>query len=224
VDDSPVILRRFRNIALLIPFVYVLYATMIAWDFEMTMMPGWHSSTYAPYHFVSNFHAFLAFFALFLFFLQRSGKLTIDIPPYVLNYLAQMMLGFTILWTYFWFTQYLIMWYGRLPEEIGRYNNMMLYNLAPVWWTFFTLKFVVPFVTFATYTPNRHNPVIICMVATGILVGTWLERFTWISGSVATKQYHLPMSGLFDIIITAVVLGASWFAVRWSLTRYGLLR
>ena len=62
--------RRYRNIALLIPFVYFAYGSMVAWDFEMTMMPGWHSASYAPYFFQSNFHMFLGFFTVFLFFLN----------------------------------------------------------------------------------------------------------------------------------------------------------
>jgi len=56
VDPSPEAQWRFRNIALLIPFAYVLYGTMVAWDFEMTQIPSWHSAIYAMYHFISNFH------------------------------------------------------------------------------------------------------------------------------------------------------------------------
>jgi len=224
VDNTPAVHRRFRNVALLIPFVYVLYGTMIAWDFEMTMMPNWHSASYGAYHFVSNFHFFLAFFALFLFFLNRSGKLAKPFKPFVFNYMAQLMLGFTILWTYFYFTQYIIMWYGRLPEEMGRYDQMMLNDLAPIWWTFLALKFIIPFVTFAVWTPNRHNPVVIIMVASCIVVGTWLERFTWISGSIETEHYHIPMTSGFDIIVTIAVIAVSWFAVKLSLNKYGIVK
>jgi hypothetical protein len=222
VDDSPVVYRRFRNVALLIPFAYVLYGTMVAWDFEMTMIPGWHSPSYGVYHFVSNFHAFLAFFAVFLFMLNRSGKLQKPFEDKIFNYLAQMLLAFTILWTYFFFTQYLIMWYGRLPEEITRFSSMMS-GLAPIWWTFFTLKFLIPFVTFATFTPNRHNPPLIVTVAAGIVVGTWLERYTWISGSVDQKFYHTPMTAGFDILVTVALVAVCYYAVRWSLRRYGLI-
>lgn len=223
IDSSPRVQRTFRNIALLIPFAYVPYATMVAWDFEMTMLPGWHSASYGAYHFVSNFGAFLGFFALFLFFLGRSGKLTKPLPEYVLNYLAQFMFAFTILWTYLFFTQYLIMWYGRLPEEMGRYDSMMYQGYGPLWWTFFTLKFIIPFTTFL-FTANRHNPVVIATIGAGILLGTWLERYTWISGSVDSKFFHMPMTAFFDIAVTAAVFLIAWLAVRWSLHRYGLVR
>lgn len=222
--DSYEVHRKFRNIALVIPGVYVCYGTMVAWDFEMTMIPGWHSASYGVYQFVSMFHAFLAFFAIMLFFLKRSGKMNRPIEPFVFNFLAQMMLAFTILWTYFYFTQYLIMWYGRLPEEMNRFHAMMQNDLAPIWWVFLVLKFMIPFVTFATWTANRHNPYVIVMVATGLLIGTWLERYTWISGSVDPKYYHIPMTSIMDIIVTVVVAAAGYVSVKWALNRYGLIR
>ncbi len=219
---TPEAKRRFRNFALLIPFFYFSYGSMVAWDFEMTMLPNWHSASYGAYHFQSNFHMFLAFFTIFLFYLNRSGKLVEGFQHYIFNFMAQFMLAMTILWTYLYFTQYLIMWYGRLPEEMGRYFNMMG-EMGGLWWLFLTLKFVIPFCTLAI-TPNRHNPPVIVMVAFSILIGTWIERYTWISGAVDPQYYHTPMSSIGDIVVTVVVFAASWFAIKWSLTRYGLIR
>ena len=216
--------RKFRNIALVVPGFYVLYGTMVAWDFEMTMMPGWHSASYGVYQFVSMFQCFLAFFAIMLYVLYSSGKMTNPIKPYVFNYLAQMMLGFTILWTYFYFTQYLIMWYGRLPEEMDRFHAMMQNDLAPLWWTFLILKFFIPFLTYAVWTPNRHNPKVIVTVATCIFVGTWIERYTWLSGSGDPEFYHLPMTSIFDIAVTVVVFAAMFGTIKWTLNRYGLIK
>jgi hypothetical protein len=223
IDSSHAAQRRFRNIALLIPFVYFIYGSMVAWDFEMTQMPGWHSASYGAYHFQSNFHMFLAFFTIFLFFIHRSGRLTAPFQDYIFNYMAQFMLAMTILWTYLYFTQYLIMWYGRLPEEMHRYNSMMLEGFGPLWWTFLTFKFIIPFCTLAI-TPNRHNPAVITLVACFIVVGTWIERYTWIAGSVDSQYYHMPMSSMFDIVVTLTVFGAGWWAVQRALQKYGLVR
>jgi len=223
IDSSYAAQRRFRNIALLIPFAYFLYGTMVAWDFEMTQVPGWHSASYGAYHFQSNFHMFLAFFTVFLFFMHRSGKLAKAFESYIFNFMAQFMLAMTILYTYLYFTQYLIMWYGRLPYDMDRYHSMMLEGFGPLWWTFLTLKFIIPFTTLAI-TPNRHNPVIITMVACSIVLGTWIERYTWIAGSVDSQYYHMPMTGMFDIVVTVAVIVVSWFAVKWALNRYGLVR
>lgn len=223
VDPSYKVQRRFRNLALMIPVFYVLYGTMVAWDFEMTQVAGWHSASYGFYHFQSNFHMFLAFFTIVLFFLRRSGSLVKPVEEHILNYMAQYMLGMTILWTYLYFTQYLIMWYGRLPIDMGRYDQMMHEGFGPLWWTFLTMKFIIPFVTLAI-TPNRHNPYTIVFVAFSIVIGTWLERYTWIAGSGDSAFYHIPMTHILDIGLTAIVGGTAFFIVRWAMRRYGIIR
>ena len=49
-DNAPyAVKRKFRNIALLIPGFYVCYGSMVAWDFEMIMIPGWYSVSYGVY-------------------------------------------------------------------------------------------------------------------------------------------------------------------------------
>ncbi|MEJ2652587.1 MAG: hypothetical protein P8173_12540 [Gammaproteobacteria bacterium] len=223
VDKSYAVQRRFRNIALLIPFVYVLYGTMVAWDFEMTQFPGWRSDSYGFYFFQSNFHMFLGFFSVVLYFLIRSGKLAKEMPAHIMNYMAQFMLGMTILWTDLYFTQYLIMGYGRLPEVMNRYWYMMYHALGPLWWTFLALKFVIPFCTLAI-TPNRHNPAVIAFVGGSIVIGTWIERYTWIAGSVAPKYYHIPMTSVVDVLFTVGIAVVAYIAVKWSMTRQGLIR
>jgi hypothetical protein len=86
------------------------------------------------------------------------------------------------------------------------------------------LKFLIPFITFATWTPNRHNPKVIITVATSIVVGTWIERYTWLSGSVDPEHYHMPMTSIFDIVVTVIVFGAAFGIVKWTLNRYGLIK
>jgi len=214
--------RRFRNIALAIPFVYFLYGTMVAWDFEMTQIPGWRSASYGAYHFQSNFHMFLAFFTIFIYVMGKKEALSKPLSGHISNFMAQFMLAMTILWTYLYFTQYLIMWYGRLPEEMDRYDSMMLEGFGPLWWLFLTLKFIVPFTTLAI-TSNRHNPAIVGLVATSIFVGSWIERYTWIAGSVDSEYYHVPMTSMFDIVVTVAIAGVCFLAMKYTLTRFKLI-
>ena len=55
-------------------------------------------------------------------------------------------------------------------------------------------------------------------------MGTWLERYTWISGSVNHEFYHIPMTSISDILVTAVIIFSGYVLVKWALTRYGLVR
>lgn len=214
---------RFNRLAIIMPFAYVIYGTMIAWDFEMTLQPGWHSASYGAYQFQSAFHGFLGFFAMMLYFLDRSDRLTRQFEPKIFNYMAQFILAMSILWVYFYYTQYLVMWYGRLPNDMERYWRMIDEGYLLIGVVFLVLKFVLPFVVFL-FKRNRHSPFTIMLIGFSVILGTWIERYVWISGSVASDLYHIPLSATFDVAVTMIVMGASWLAVGWALRNWWLVR
>jgi hypothetical protein len=213
--------ERFKMTANFVPVAHVLYGTMVAWDFEMTMLPSWESSVYGMYHFVSNFGMFLSTLVALGYVLSRRGRLRDPWPDIQYNYLAQLMLGFTILWTYLFFAQYLTIWYGNLPHERNRIENMVNGDYSVLWWTFFTMKFLIPF-CFLVFTYFRHSPVSIFRIALVIMIGTWIERFTWIAGSVqsgAFERAHMPFTSPFDVVVTIVVIAVATVLVRRALGR-----
>jgi hypothetical protein len=214
-EDSP------STLAILIPFAHVLFATMVAWDFEMTLLPGWESSIYGIYHFVSCFGLFLAISVLFLYFLDRKKKFIHSLPQYLYNNFAQMMLAFSILWVYTFFAQYLIIWYGNLPEETGRLYQIQYGEYQVFFWGFFILKFVIPF-SILVFPYSRYAPKIIAGVACSIALGTWIERYTWIAG-VQVNDYF-PMTSLFDMVVTILVFGLGIFLFMKSLRRNKIIK
>src|SRR6202142_1620237 len=211
----------FRNIALLIPFAHVLFCTMVAWDFEMTLEPGWSSSIYAMYHFVSSFGMMLCVMALALMLLMRTQALVSPPGEHILNYLAQLMLAFTILWIYTFFAQYLIIWYANLPDETGRLFHNQNGPFSRLFWLFFILKFVIPFpILVIPYA--RQTRWVIAVVAVSIITGYWIEQYPWIAGTVADSP--APMFSAFSILTSVVIFVAAFFLVRGAMRRYGLIK
>jgi hypothetical protein len=213
--------RTFRNIALLIPFAHVLFCSMIAWDFEMTLQPGWSSSIYAMYHFVSSFGMFLSVLMLTVILLVGRQALTAPPGEYIFNFLAQLMLAFTILWIYTFFAQYLIIWYANLPDETGRLFRIQNGPFSTLFWLFLILKFVVPFpILIIPY--SRHTRWVMALVAVSIIVGYWIERYTWIAGTTVDSPW--PMFSPFAILTSLVVFTSAFFLVRGAMKKYGLLK
>jgi hypothetical protein len=208
----------FRNIALLIPFAHVLFCTMVAWDFEMTLTPGWASAIYAMYHFVSSFGMVLSVLALTVILLRH--KMVSPPGTYVINYLAQLMLAFTILWVYTFFAQYLIIWYANLPDETGRLFHNQDGPFGRLFWLFFILKFVIPFPVLV-FPQSRITRGVIAFVALSIITGWWLERFVWIAGSAAESPW--PMFSPFAIVVSIIILTTAGFIVRGAMRKYGIL-
>jgi hypothetical protein len=210
---------RFHRIACWVPYVYVLYGTMVAWDFEMTMVPSWESAIYGMQHFVSNFGMFLAFLVIWIFVLNSRNKLLRPVEPYVYNYIAQMLLAFTLLWVYTFFAQYLTIWYGNLPYERNRIDGMQNGDYTFIFWAMFVLKFVIPF-SALTMPYTRHNIGATAAVATCIITGTLFERYVWIAGINGTGAYPI----LAAIVISGVVATIGFLLVRTRMQRVQLIK
>lgn len=218
-ERSPEDAARFHNIACWIPYVFVLYGTMVAWDFEMTLIASWHSAIYGMQHFISNFGMFLAFLVIWIYTLNTRDKLVRQVEDYVYNYLAQMMFAFTLLWVYTFFAQYLTIWYGNLPGEADRVMGMQDGDYTVLWWSMFALKFIIPFSVLAMRV-SRHSPPTILTVATCIIVGTLFERYTWISGVNGTGT----MPVLAALVVSAAVAAAGFLLVRRRMRRNHLIK
>jgi hypothetical protein len=103
---------------------------------------------------------------------------------------------------------------------------MVTGDYSPLWWTFLALKFVIPFVLLV-FTYFRHSPVSVFRIAIIIIIGTWLERFTWIAGSVPTGDFEhaqMPFSHAFDVVVTIAVALTGWILVRRALARNEVTR
>jgi hypothetical protein len=218
IKIQPVSTLSASQARLLIPFAHVLFCTMVAWDFEMTLTPGWQSAIFAMYHFVSSFGMVLSVLALTVMLLTH--RLVSPPGPYVINYLAQMMLAFTILWIYTFFAQYLIIWYANLPDETGRLFRNQNGPFGSLFWLFFILKFIIPFPVLI-FPQSRITRGVIAFVAVSIITGYWIERYVWIAGSAADSPW--PMFSPFAIAVSIIIFTTAFFMVRGAMRKYGLL-
>jgi len=210
---------KFHHVACWVPFFTVLYATMVAWDFEMTLRPEWHSAIYGMQNLVSNFGMFLSFMLIWIYVLNTKGALVKKVEDYIYNYLAQMMLAFTLLWMYTFFAQYLTIWYGNLADERDRIDGMQDGDYSVLWWSMVALKFVIPFVTLC-FPATRHNPQATVAVAACIILGTMFERYTWISGVNGTGT--IPV--FTAIVVIGVLATIGFMLVRGAMRRDHLIK
>ncbi len=218
-ERSPEDAARFHDIATWIPFFFVLYSTMVAWDFEMTLVPHWHSAIYGMQQFISNFGMFLAFLVVWIYVLNSRQKLARPVPDYIYNYLAQMLFAFTQLWIYTFDAQYLTIWYGNIPDETDRVMGMQNGDYSFIWWSVLVLKFIIPCTAFCFPGP-RHNVTAINAIAVCIIVGTLFERYVWIGGIKGTGAYPV----LASIAVTVVVATIGFFLVRMFMQRTQLIK
>ena len=102
-------------------FLFALSLTFAAFDFLMSLDPHWFSTIYGVLVIVGQGLSTLAFQIIILTWLARRKPMSEALTTTYLHDLANLMFGFTVLWAYLSFSQYLIIWSGNLPEETSWY-------------------------------------------------------------------------------------------------------
>jgi hypothetical protein len=114
------------------------------------------------------------------------------------------MFGFSIFWTYLFFSQYMLIWYANLGEETT-YFRARLYEYQPtLFWFMFIINFFVPFLGLMSYKPKRKFGGRLVIIAAIILFGHWLDFFLMITpGATGVGEHghvHYPVKlGIFEL-------------------------
>lgn len=178
--------KNEKRLALLSPILIILYAlffTVFAWDWIMSLEPHWVSTLFGAFYFVGSlFHAFVVvtLFTVILYLLLRLDRW---IDKTVFHDLGKLVHAFCILWVYFFWSQYLVIWYGNLPEEAFWFAERELGPYRPVSYTVLFMVFVIPFIVFL-FKRLKENPKLLGPFVCIPLVGMWFERFVLVAPSV----------------------------------------
>jgi len=195
---------RLRVLAPILLIAYGLGFTLIAFDLMMSLDPHWYSTLFGWYFFVGAFYTALAFLAVAGAVFRRTWGLEDHLSADQTHDLGRLLFGFCLVTGGFFWAQWLVFWYGDLPEEIGavihRYYEM---PFAPLAWVMTYGAFVAPLVILLS-KPLKRNPKKLMAVAVWILAMMWLERYIWIVPSIWSGN-GAPV--VVELLITAGFLG-----------------
>ncbi len=154
-------------------FVYV--HMYLASDLAMALVPGWHSSIFPAYHAVSSLQAGAAATLLTLLILRRLAGLEryVGVDPFWGA--SKLLLGTSLLFFYFTWSEFIPMWYGRLPYEMNVLGVLMFGPFLPLFGLSFVLNFVLPF-ALLIWNPIRKSIMGPTFVAMLILTGNFIDR------------------------------------------------
>jgi Ni/Fe-hydrogenase subunit HybB-like protein len=81
----------------------------------------------------------------------------------------------SILWTYLFFSQYMLYWYSNIPEEIA-YFLPRVQDYAVPFWGMIIINFLIPTLMLMSKDMKR-NPRVIVAMGIVILIGHWIDTY-----------------------------------------------
>ncbi|OUR91541.1 quinol:cytochrome C oxidoreductase [Flavobacteriales bacterium 34_180_T64] len=208
--------KTFRiSAAFLVFFIYT--ESMMSWDWIMSVDPHWFSTLFGWYVFASMFVSAITVIALVTMYLKSRGHL-----PFVndshLHDLAKFMFAFSIFWTYLWFSQFMLIWYSNIPEEVTyfvtRFADYKLPFLGMV-----VMNFVFPILLLMN-SDYKRIPWFVVMAGLVILAGHYIDIFNMIMPATVGDRWFIGIPELSSILLFA---GLFIFIVFTALTKANLL-
>ena len=211
--------KRMTTIAPAFVIVYALVMSIIVYDWVMTLEPHWYSTMIGPWFFMGAFWGGIASTALWSLYLRTQDKeFKNHIGLQQRHDIGKLAFAFSVFWTYLFFGQYLVIWYGKLPWE----QAWIVHRSDPESWGPYSLLvivmcFVIPFAGLLGRKP-KMKPKLLAFFTSVIVIGLWLERY----GMVAPSLWHEgdPIFTIWQPLIGCMFLGLYLGAVRWFLTTF----
>ena len=203
--------------------LFAVTSSMSAWDWVMSVDVHWFSTMFGWYVFASWWVSGIAATTLIAIYLKQAGYLRM-LNSNHFHDLGKFMFGFSIFWTYVWFSQFMLIWYANLPEESVYFNQRLGGFDGRYTWMFYGnlfINFVFPFLALMTRDAKRQM-IMLKIVCIAILIGHWSDFYLMFmpgtmqgeNGFLIEIGVALILLGAFLILVTRRLAAASLVPVN----------
>ncbi|MEM7248630.1 MAG: quinol:cytochrome C oxidoreductase [Acidobacteriota bacterium] len=201
--------------------LFAFAVTFFAFDWIMSLDAHWFSTMFGVYYFAGSVLGFFAFMTLVVLLLQGAGLLgeLITIEHY--HDLGKYCFAFTVFWGYIAFSQFMLIWYGNLPEETLWFEHRMNGPWAAVARVLLVCHFLIPFFALMAKTVKKIG-FTLGLGAIWLLVVHYVDLYWLIMPNLYVD--HWPMKqGIVDLLCF-LAAGAAFTALFLRvLTRHALI-
>jgi len=189
--------------------VFSLTTTLAAFDWIMSLAPMWFSTMFGVYLFAGSILSAHCLVTVGAFVLQKKGVMRDEVTVEHYHDLGKYINGFTLFWAYIGFSQFMLIWYGNIPEETEWFywrqeGGWVYISIALIF-----LHFILPFAG----TMSRHvrrSPGLMCFWGAYLLVIHYIDVYWMIMPQARQIAAGEPatMGGVVGIVATLLcVLG-----------------
>ncbi len=178
--------------AIFLPIAGFTSAALI-WQWLMSIDAHWYSTLYAWYTAASWFVAAMALTIMTLIILKSRGYFE-HINANHFHDLGKYLFAISIFWTYLWFSQYMLIWYGNVGEETVYFQERQR-HYPILFWANLVMNFILPFlILMRNDTKRKYGTLFIASAL--VFLGHWIDFFQMIKpGARHTAMEALAHGG-----------------------------
>ena len=209
-------------------FTLALTFSLASFDWLMSIQPTWFSTIYSLKNFVSAFFHGSSIIVLIVLIMHHYGYFSFIGNAHWADF-SKYVFILSIMWAYFWFAQYLLIWYANIPEETNYYVQRLTGNWKIIFYLNFILNWTVPFLVLL---PNyfARKKFILGIVICFLIIGQYIDIYEQIvPGTLGEVKIgfteigtFLGFAGLFAYIVLRTLSSASLLPEKHPLLQESL--
>ncbi|MFZ6051878.1 quinol:cytochrome C oxidoreductase [Halocola ammonii] len=206
----------FKRSALFL-VLFAVFSSALAWDWLMSIDTHWFSTMYGWYAFSGMWVTTMIFSVSLVLWLKGKGYLQ-KVNESHIHDMGKWMFAISLLWCYLWFSQYMLIWYSNIPEEVVYFETRYANYMTP-FFLMFAINFAAPFFILMARDAKRNTNYLM-FVATLIFVGHFVDVYLMI---IPGTMHDHNVFGLFEIGLALGFLGLFIHVVLNALSKAPLV-
>lgn len=200
VGGTEIHFLNYKKSAVFLVF-FAVFSSSSAWDWIMSIDVHWFSTLFGWYVFAGMWCTAMTVLVILTLYLKKSGYLP-KVNENHIHDLGKWTFAISFLWSYLWFSQFMLIWYANIGEEVVYYMTR-IEHYKFLYFGMFFINFAFPMLVLMSRDAKRHAG-ILSFVGVIILVGHWLDVYIMISAGSLGAQAKI---GFMEIGLALLCLG-----------------
>lgn len=152
--------------------LFAVTSSTSAWDWVMSIDAHWFSTLFGWYIFAGMWISAMVTVTMLIVWLRRIGYLEF-VTESTVHDMGKWMFAISFLWTYLYFSQFMLIWYSDIPEEVI-YFQTRWESYKALMWTVLFVNFAFPMIMLMS-RDSKRNFFFLVFVGGIIFVGHYLD-------------------------------------------------
>ena len=216
MEELNCILKTSKKGATFLVF-FAVFSSTSAWDWIMSIDVHWFSTLFGWYTFAGMWCSSMVVLVLTVLYLKKLGYLE-RVNESHIHDIGKWTFATSFLWSYLWFSQYMLIWYANIGEEVS-YYMMRVENFKAIYFGMFVINMAFPMLILMSRDAKR-NAGILTFIGVLILLGHWTDVYVMISGGSLGANAHI---GTLEIGMLLLMTGVFIRIILNNLTKAPLM-